>query len=124
MPHARKIDVPLADRLAFSLAEVSGLTGFSVSYLYELINRGVFRTKLVEGRRIATPAAVAQLLGVASLAEVLGRSGEASREQPPAPVTDTFVPPVATTRPPLSRARPCRRAQAVADRIKQEEGSS
>jgi hypothetical protein len=103
MPHARKIDVPLADRLAFSVAEVSGLTGFSVSHLYDLIKRGAFRTKLIEGRRIATPAAVAELLGVASLAEVLGTSAEASREQPPAPATDTVVPLVATTRPPLSR---------------------
>jgi hypothetical protein len=101
MPHARKIDVRLADRLAFSLAEVSGLTGFSVSHLYDLIKRGVFRTNLVEGRRIATPAAVAELLGVASLAEALGTSAETSRDQAPAL---TAVPSVASTRQPLSRA--------------------
>jgi hypothetical protein len=67
MPHARKTDIPLSGRLAFSLSEVSGLTGFSMSYLYELMKRGVFRTHLVEGRRIATPAAVAELLGAAAL---------------------------------------------------------
>ena len=92
MPHSRKVGVPLAARLAFSMAEVSGLTGFSISYLYELIARGVFRTKRVEGRRIATPAAVAELLG-ASLAEVLGTGVQAGGEQPPELVTDPLTPP-------------------------------
>lgn len=103
MPHSRKVGVPLADRLAFSMAEVSGLTGFSISYLYELIDRGVFRTKRVEGRRIATPAAVAELLGVASLAEVLGTGVQAGGEQPPALVTDAIDPSVVTARPTVSR---------------------
>ena len=114
MPHARKIDVPLADRLAFSMAEVSGLTGFSISYLYGLIKRGAFRTERVEGRRIATAGAVAELLGVASLAEVVGTSAEPSRQQPP-------TPPIAATRPSYSRAPP-RRIRPAAS-MKQEEES-
>jgi hypothetical protein len=124
MPHARKISVRLADRLAFSLAEVSGLTGFSLSYLYELIRRGLFRTERVEGRRIATASAVAELLGVANLAEVLGTSAETSREQPPALVIDAAVREVPTARRFASRALARRRARPVARGTKQEEGPS
>ena len=122
IPHTRKIDVPLANRLAFSLAEVSGLTGFSISYLYELIKRGVFRTERVEGRRIATASAVAELLGVANLAEVLGTSAETSREQPPVLVIDAAVREVTTAR--SSPALPRHRARPVARHIKQEDRAS
>jgi hypothetical protein len=122
MPHCRVPEVPLADRLAFSLAEVSGPTGLSVSYLYELIKRGVFHTKRVEGRRIAMPAAAAELLGVSSLAEVLGTPAEADRQQPPASVTGAVVPPLATTHSLLSRALTRRCAPLVAHRGKQKDG--
>ena len=44
MPHARVAHVPISDRAAFSLAEVSGLTGLSISGLYLLINRGKLRS--------------------------------------------------------------------------------
>jgi predicted DNA-binding transcriptional regulator AlpA len=118
MPHARKVDVAFADRLAFSLPEVSALTGFSISYLYELMERGVFRTKRVEGRRIATAGAVAELLGVASLAEVLGTRAEA-QQPPPELANDTVAPATAVARRSLSRAPP-RRTHTAAS-IKQEE---
>jgi hypothetical protein len=80
--HARKVDVPLSSRLAFSLAEVSALTGFSPAFIHELMKRGRFHTHRVGRRRIATPAAVAELLGV-SCEELFGPN--ARRQQPVAP---------------------------------------
>jgi excisionase family DNA binding protein len=62
MPHARVAHVPLSDRAAFSLAEVSGLTGLSVSGLYLLINRGQLKSVRVGGRRLIPREALDELL--------------------------------------------------------------
>jgi excisionase family DNA binding protein len=62
MPHARVAPVPLSDRAAFSLAEVSGLTGLSISGLYQLINRGKLRSVRVGGRRLVRREALEELL--------------------------------------------------------------
>jgi hypothetical protein len=84
----------------------------------------LFPTERVEGRRTATASAVAELLGVAILAEVLGTSTEASREQPPTLVIDAAVREVPTARRSASRALPRHRARSVAHHIKQEDGAS
>jgi len=39
MPHARVANVPIEDRAAYSLGEVAGLIGMSISGLYLLIGR-------------------------------------------------------------------------------------
>jgi excisionase family DNA binding protein len=62
MPHARVAHVPISDRTAFSLAEVSGLTGLSISGLYLLINRGELRSVRVGGRRLVRRDALEELL--------------------------------------------------------------
>ena len=62
MPHARVAHVPISDRAAFSLAEVSGLTGLSISGLYLLINRGKLRSARVGGRRLVPREALEELL--------------------------------------------------------------
>jgi excisionase family DNA binding protein len=62
MPHARVVHIPLSDRAAFSLAEVSGLTGLSISGLYLLINRGKLRSARVGGRRLIPREALQELL--------------------------------------------------------------
>jgi len=66
MPHARVADVPITDRAAFSLAEVSGLTGLSISGLYLLINRGELRSVRVGGRRLVRREALEELLNPCS----------------------------------------------------------
>jgi excisionase family DNA binding protein len=62
MPHARVAHVPISDRAAFSLAEVAGLTGLSISGLYLLINRGELRSVRVGGRRLVRREALEGLL--------------------------------------------------------------
>ena len=52
MPHARAADVPIEHRAAYSLAEVAGLTGLSISGLYVLISRGQLQSVRVGGRRL------------------------------------------------------------------------
>jgi hypothetical protein len=43
MPHAHIPVVPLTNRLAYSLAEVAAVTGFSLSFIYERIKSGELR---------------------------------------------------------------------------------
>jgi hypothetical protein len=62
MPHARKVEIPLEHRKAYSLAEVSGMTGFAVSTLYKLMEAERLKTKKIAGRRIVTPEALQELL--------------------------------------------------------------
>lgn len=66
MPHARIPLVPLADRRAFSPAEVAAVTGFSLSFIYEQIKSGALRSRKIAGRRIVTAEALADLLGEAT----------------------------------------------------------
>jgi hypothetical protein len=63
MPHARKIDVPLSDRLGYSVAETSGLLGIAISTLYNLIASDRLKTEKVAGRRIVPRWAIEALLG-------------------------------------------------------------
>jgi hypothetical protein len=79
--HAHKVTVSLADRAAYSLAEVAALTGFSMAFMHALIRRGLLRTIRVGRRRVVTAAAVAELLGEKEL------FGPAARrhQQPVAP---------------------------------------
>jgi hypothetical protein len=65
MVHARIPIISLADRRAYSPAEVAGVTGFSISFIYELIKSGALRSRRVAGRRIVTAEALAELLGEA-----------------------------------------------------------
>jgi excisionase family DNA binding protein len=67
MPHARIAHVPLSDRAAFSLAEVSGLTGLSISGLYLLLNRGKLRSARIGGRRLVPRDALEELLNTCPL---------------------------------------------------------
>ena len=62
MPHARVADVPIVDRVAYSLAEVAGLTGLSISGLYLLIGRGELQSVRVGGRRLITREALNDFL--------------------------------------------------------------
>ncbi len=62
MPHARKVDVPIKDRRAYSFAEVAGMTGFAISTLYKLMASGRLKTKKIAGRRIVTSEALEELL--------------------------------------------------------------
>jgi excisionase family DNA binding protein len=62
MPHARVADVQIEHRAAFSLAEVAGLTGLSISGLYLLIGRGELRSVRVGGRRLVTRQALNEFL--------------------------------------------------------------
>ena len=62
MPHARVTDVPIQDRVAYSLAEVAALTGLSISGLYLLINRGQLQSVRVGGRRLVRREALEELL--------------------------------------------------------------
>jgi predicted site-specific integrase-resolvase len=62
LPHAQLPDIPVKDRVAFSLSEVAALTGFAVSTLYKWMRAGRLRTRKVAGRRIVTPEALAELL--------------------------------------------------------------
>jgi excisionase family DNA binding protein len=63
MAHAQVPVVQLSNRRAYSLAEVAAVTGFSQSFLYELIKSGALRSRKVAGRRIVTAEAFADLLG-------------------------------------------------------------
>ena len=63
MAHAHIPVVPLTNRRAYSLAEVAAVTGFSLSFIYELIKSGDLRSRKVAGRRIVTVEALAELLG-------------------------------------------------------------
>jgi excisionase family DNA binding protein len=74
MPHARIAEVPLSDRAAFSLGELSGLTGLSISGLYLLINRGELRSIRIGGRRLVTRAALDEFLGLSVQTPPLRRS--------------------------------------------------
>jgi excisionase family DNA binding protein len=62
MPHARIANIPIEDRAAYSLGEVAGLTGMSVSGLYLLIGRGELRSIRVGGRRLVTRQALDDFL--------------------------------------------------------------
>ncbi len=62
MPHARITTVPIEDRAAYSLGEVAGLVGMSVSGLYLLIGRGELRSIRVGGRRLVTRQALNEFL--------------------------------------------------------------
>jgi excisionase family DNA binding protein len=66
MAHAHIPVVPLTNRRAYSLAEVAAVTGFSLSFIYELIKKGALRSRKVAGRRIVTVEALAELLGEGS----------------------------------------------------------
>jgi excisionase family DNA binding protein len=63
MAHAHIPVVPLTNRRAYSLAEVAAVTGFSLSFIYELIKSGTLRSRKIGGRRIVTVEALAELLG-------------------------------------------------------------
>ena len=63
MAHAHIPVIPLTNRRAYSLAEVAAVTGFSLSFIYELIKSGTLRSQKVAGRRIVTVEALAELLG-------------------------------------------------------------
>jgi excisionase family DNA binding protein len=62
MPHARVADVSIEHRAAYSLSEVAGLTGLSISGLYVLIGRGQLRSIRVGGRRLVPREALEELL--------------------------------------------------------------
>jgi excisionase family DNA binding protein len=62
MPHARISHVPIEDRAAYSLGEVAGLVGMSVSGLYLLIGRGELQSVRVGGRRLVTRQALNDFL--------------------------------------------------------------
>jgi excisionase family DNA binding protein len=62
MPHARVADVPIEHRAAYSLSEVAGLTGLSISGLYLLIGRGQLRSIRIGGRRLVTREALDDFL--------------------------------------------------------------
>jgi excisionase family DNA binding protein len=62
MPHVRVSNVPIEDRAAYSLSEVAGLIGMSVSGLYLLIGRGELRSIRVGGRRLVTRQALDDFL--------------------------------------------------------------
>ena len=62
MPHARVANVPIEDRAAYSLGEVAGLIGMSVSGLYLLIGRGELQSIRVGGRRLVTRQALNEFL--------------------------------------------------------------
>ncbi len=66
MPHARIANVPIEDRAAYSLGEVAGLIGMSVSGLYLLIGRGELQSIRVGGRRLVTRQALNEFLGLPS----------------------------------------------------------
>ena len=66
MAHAHIPVIPLTNRRAYSLAEVAAVTGFSLSFIYELIKSGTLRSQKVAGRRIVTVEALAELLGEGS----------------------------------------------------------
>ena len=55
MPHARVTDVPIQDRVAYSLAEVAALIGLSISGLYLSINRGQLQSVRVGGQASCSP---------------------------------------------------------------------
>ncbi len=63
MAHAHIPAVPLTNRKAYSLAEVAAVTGFSLSFLYQLIQSGKLRSRKIAGRRIVTAEALAEFLG-------------------------------------------------------------
>ena len=63
MPHARKVDVPLDHRRAYSFAEVAGLTGFAISSLYKLMHAGRLQTIKIAGKRLVTSEALDEFLG-------------------------------------------------------------
>ena len=62
MPHARVANVPIEDRAAYSLGEVAGLIGMSISGLYLLIGRGELQSVRVGGRRLVTRQALNDFL--------------------------------------------------------------
>ena len=81
MPHARVADVPIEDRAAYSLGEVAGLTGLSVSGLYLLINRGQLRSVRVGGRRLVRREALEELLNSFPLKRAASRERGLSSAQ-------------------------------------------
>lgn len=80
--NTHKVTVPLADRAAYSVAEVVGLTGFSCAFVFELMKSGRLRTRRIGRRRIVTAAALAELLGE-NWAALFGP--KARHQQPVAP---------------------------------------
>jgi excisionase family DNA binding protein len=56
--------MPIEDRAAYSLGEVAGLIGMSVSGLYLLIGRGELQSVRVGGRRLVTRQALNDFLGL------------------------------------------------------------
>jgi hypothetical protein len=68
LPHAKIPDIPLRDRLCWSVAEFSALTGFSIAFLYGKIKSGDLRSKKVNGRRIIGHNAGEEFIGLCSQA--------------------------------------------------------
>ncbi len=62
MPHARKVDIPLSQRGALSVAETAAILGLAQSTIYKLIKTKQLRTEKILGRRLVLPAAVNELL--------------------------------------------------------------
>ena len=69
MPHARKVDVPLDDRRAYSFAEVAGLTGFAISTLYKLMHAGRLQTIKIAGKRLVTSQSLDEFLALSAQEE-------------------------------------------------------
>jgi excisionase family DNA binding protein len=118
MPHCRVPDIPLSERLGYDVGETAALINISVSFIYELIERGELETVKVAGRRIVPRWALEALLGCPIGAAL------ANHKPPRAPIIDPVLPPVTTPRPERSRAPPLRRARPAACHVKQEEGGS
>jgi excisionase family DNA binding protein len=93
MAHAHIPVVPLTNRRAYSLAEVAAVTGFSLSFIYELIKSGTLRSRKVAGRRIVSAEALAELLGETLDAALL-----------PPPISNATMPPLSGDAPPPLRA--------------------
>ncbi len=62
MPHARKVDIPLSQRRALSVAETAAVLGVAQSTIHKLIKTKRLRSEKVLGRRLVLPAAVDELL--------------------------------------------------------------
>jgi excisionase family DNA binding protein len=92
MPHARVADAPIEDRAAYSLGEVAGLTGLSVSGLYLLINRRQLQSVRVGGRRLIRRQDLDAFLGgpeptPAPIRSTTPSSGQPRKAPPAEPVS-------------------------------------
>ena len=114
MPHARIPVIPLASRRAYSPAEVAAVTGFSLSFIYELIKSAALRSRKIAGRRIVTAEALDELLGEASSTEIPAQA--IAREHPAAQTPARCEPPSVlaadTVTAPVRRRERSRRARA------------